>query len=188
MIIEPCCINRQVPELMLREKQGVFFSNGDWGVKKLMEAISYLADQDATVVLCMPSVDVYFCRTLANWLGRGWMKCVVLATKEDCGEMVKNELAGYEDRVLYMKRKNLAMEAFVRYNQSHKFVVFGPMRVKGSGEFCQYSYVRGGSWEDFTELVSPVVGLFVGKRKEGKKKCEEVRCFLERKFDVKVKG
>ena len=96
--------------------------------------------------------------------------------------MVSNELKGYETRVLYQCRKNLATEAFVRYNERKKLVVFGPMRVKGSGEFCQYSYVRGGSWEDFGAVVSPIVGLFARKKKEGKGKCYGVMNFLDRSF------
>ena len=181
-VIEPCCIQSQLPRLMEEAKQGVFFSNGDWGVEKLMSAVSYLVDECATVVLLMPSVDVFFCRTLVKWLSRNWMDCVILATKEDCGVLVSNELKGYETRVLYQCRKNLATEAFVRYNERKKLVVFGPMRVKGSGEFCQYSYVRGGSWEDFGAVVSPIVGLFARKKKEGKGKCYGVMNFLDRSF------
>lgn len=178
-IVEPCCIGNQLPVLMKKEKRGVFFSNGDWGVKKLMQAVSFFVEEDATVVLLMPTVDVFFCRMLVDWFGRDWMSCLILATQEDCREMVMRELDAVKDKVLYMHRKNLNTEAFIRYNAHQRLAVFGPMRVKGDGTFCQYSYVRGISPEDFGEMVGPIVSLFVRMKKGANGK---VREFLERRF------
>ena len=68
-VIEPCCIATQLPQVMKTAKQGVFYSNGDWGVKALMNAVSYLVEKDATVVLLMPTVNVWFCRVLRERAG-----------------------------------------------------------------------------------------------------------------------
>jgi len=164
-IIEPCCINGQLPEVMGDRRHGVFFSNGDWGVKQLMGAISYMVEEHATVVLLMPSVDVYFCRMIREWLGRGWMDCLILGTKEDCGELIKAEFAGYEDKVTYCYRKNLHTEAFIRYNDHQRLAVFGAMRMEGNYEFCQYSYSRNESQEEWDLMMKTIRSLFVKVRK-----------------------
>jgi len=181
-VIEPCCIATQLPQVMKTAKQGVFYSNGDWGVKALMNAVSYLVEKDATVVLLMPTVNVWFCRVLRDWLQRGWMDCVVLATRENCAALVAGELSGLENRVLYMCRKNLNMEAFIRYNQTQKMAVMGPLRVENCNEFCSYSYVRGVSWEEFGAVVSPIVALFAAKKRGIKGKCEGVKRWVNRGF------
>ena len=172
-IIEPCCINTQLPELLKKAKRGVFFSNGDWGVKKLMQAVSFLVEKDATVVLLMPKVDVYFCRMIREWFGREWMDCLVLATQEDCSALMTAEFVGYEDRVLYCHRKNLSTEAFIRYNDHQRLALFGPMRMEGDRTFCQYSYVHRISPLEFGEALRPIVSLFVRVKKGAKGKVKE---------------
>jgi hypothetical protein len=182
-IIEPCCINTQLPQLMKSAKQGVFYSNGDWGIKKLMQAVSYMVDQQATVVLLMPCVDVYFCRMIRDWLTRGWMECLVLATKENCTALIKTEFSGLEDKVLYVCRKNLSTEAFIRYNAAQRLAIFGPLRIDNTNDFCTYSYVCRCSLAEYAEVVSPLVSLFSSKTQMAKKvKCKAITDWLTRAF------
>ena len=181
-IIEPCCITRQLPELMKSAKQGMFYSNGDWSVKQLMQAVSFMVTPHATVVLLLPTVDVYFCRLLVEWIHRDWMEGVIIATKENCTEVVKKELSSVSDKVLYLYRKNLSIEAFIRYNDTQRIALFGPIRIKGDNTFSSYSYVRNISLEEFAEVVNPIVSLFVSKKQAAKKKDTSITDFVNRAF------
>lgn len=187
-IIEPCCMHDQLPKLMQGAKSGVFYSNGDWGIQKLMFSVGWLVAHPAVTVLLLPSVDVFFCRYLLEWLRKDWSTCIILATKEDCTELVANELRGMEERVAYVCRKNLEAFSYIRYNDKERFVISGPLAVAGNGAFSQFNYQYKCSVEDFAAVVSPLVSMWSVKlRKEKLGKCKDIQEFFKRKYHLTVR-
>lgn len=181
MMIEPCCIQNQLPALMRGQAQGCFYSNGDWGAQKLMWATAWLVEGTATTILLMPAVDVFFCRYLRQCLQRDWTKAIVLCTKEDCTELVVNELANYQSRVFYTHRKNLCVQGYYRYSSYGRMAICGPLDEPR--QFCQYHFING-SRVRFAEMIEGIVPLFTTKIKEKPLSawCQEIRDFLERRF------
>jgi hypothetical protein len=175
---------------MQTSKQGVFYSNGDWGIQKLMFAVSWLVVHPAVTVLLLPCVDVYFCRHLVDWLRKNWSYCLIIATKEDCRKLIATELSGYESQVAYVWRKNLDVSMYARYNENNGFCISCPIALKGNGSFSQFNYLLNCDEDMFMEVLSPVVSLFSTKMKrERHKKHEKINEFLDRKFFApQVKG
>lgn len=185
-MIEPCCIQEQLPKLMKVQKQGVFYSNGDWGVQKLMFSVSWLVARPAVNVLLLPTLDVFFCRYLADWLRKGWVTCMMIATQEDCSDMVASEFAGMEGMVGYVHRENLDVFGYMRYNNENRLVVSGPLSLTGNGSFSQFNYRLNCTAEEFGEVVDPLVGMWNTKlRKEKARLCADAKSFLKRKYVIK---
>ncbi|MBR1377969.1 MAG: hypothetical protein IJ557_02440 [Bacteroidaceae bacterium] len=186
-IIEPCCIQNQLPRLLNHYGSGYFYSNGDWGTQKLLFSVSMLIPDPAVTVLLMPSVDVGFCRYLLQCLQRHWMQALCLCTADDCTDMVNTELAGYADKVLYAVRPNLRVGLYVRYNHFDVLAISGPMGVDNEHLFCQYSYITQCAINSDTvhQLLSPTVSLFVSAAKEQQRAYSpDIKNFLERKWHI----
>lgn len=181
MIIEPCCIENQLPKLMQEKSAGCFYSNGDWGATKLMWATAWLVESPATTVLLMQRVDVYFLRYLRQCLQRGWTEAILLATTDDCSDMVKGELKDYQDKVLYVHRENLCTQGYYRHGGGGCMAVCGHLDAPHA--FCQYFYVLG-SWNRYTDVLTPIVPLFAVAAR-GKKYCQSIMNFLERNYNGK---
>lgn len=181
MIVEPCCIQNQLPQLMQAKKCGCFYSNGDWGAEKLMWATAWLVDGPAMTVLLMRSVDVYFLRYLRQCLQREWTAAIALATKENCEELVNGELKGYADKVIYTCRPNLQAQGYYRYSSDGCMAVCGPL--DNQKQYCQYWFVNGHQGR-FTEAMEGVVPMFIVavKGKPLGTWCEEIQGFLVRRF------
>lgn len=181
MIIDPCCIDNQLPKLMQSKSSGCFYSNGDWGAEKLIWATAWMVEGSAMTVLLMQSVDVYFLRYLRQCLQRGWTSAIALATKDDCTELVEKELKGYQDCVLYAHRENICTQGYYRHGIGGCMAVCG--RLDEPRLFCQYFYVLG-SWSRYTDVLSPIVPQFAIAAR-GKKYCQDIMNFLGRNYDGK---
>ena len=178
MMIEPCCIDNQLPKLMMAKSTGCFYSNGDWGAKKLMWATAWLVGGKTITILLMKSVDVYFLRYLRQCLQRGWTNAIALSTTDDCTELVENALKGYQEQVLYVHRENLCTQGYYRHGDGGCMAVCG--RLDEPHAFCQYFYVLG-SWSRYTDVLAPIVPLFAVAAR-GKKYCQEIMDFLNREY------
>lgn len=179
-IIEPCCIQNQLPRLMRSAKSGCFYSNGDWGAQKLLFATTLLVPGDTVSVLLMPSVDVYFCRYLHENYTRWPVGSICICTKEDCTELVKNELNDLKGRMMYVHRPNLSFGMYARFGKEGQMAICGPMALSNGNEFCQYHWMLNEQRWRFVEVVNPVVSIFALKR-DGKYS-KEIEAFLEHQF------
>ena len=91
MYIQPCCIEKELPELLRKQPFCFFQSNGDWTVRDLMKAVSEMVPH-AMCLMAIPEVDVYLLRTLRTYLSKGWYRGLVLVTAEPQGELVRQEM------------------------------------------------------------------------------------------------
>ena len=79
MYIQPCCIEKEIPQLMRKQPFSFFQSNGDWTVQDLLKAVGSLVPH-AVCLLAIPEADVFLLRTLRTYLSKGWLRALVLVT------------------------------------------------------------------------------------------------------------
>ena len=91
MYIQPCCIEKEIPQLMRKQPFSFFQSNGDWTVQDLLKAVGSLVPH-AVCLLAIPEADVFLLRTLRTYLSKGWLRALVLVTSTPQGELVKQEM------------------------------------------------------------------------------------------------
>lgn len=100
MYIEPCCIDRQLPEL-LRSGVPFFQTSGDVTFDKFLSSVSSLAGSEFSLILIVPEVDVKILQILNHYFNRGWLSSLLLLTREVQTELVKTELAGHAHKIQY---------------------------------------------------------------------------------------
>lgn len=103
--IEPCCIDRQLPQLIKASRGGFCFfqTSGDVSLEKLLGSVSHMASGAGghVLILTVAEVDIQMLRTLAYYFRRGWTQALLLLTREVQTALIESELAGWIDRVHY---------------------------------------------------------------------------------------
>lgn len=155
--IQPCCIDKKLPQLIKKGALGsFFFSQGDWGLSKLWNAVSLLVpseyqfDSDNHIVgskvfslLVMKSIDEYALRLIRKYLERYWIEAIAIIVNDiDKEDMVRVELHGLLDRVCFIggRREALTAGIWIRATEAKSLVICGPIGIgNGNNQFCQYS-------------------------------------------------
>lgn len=103
MYIEPCCVDRQLPNLLQGNVgQPVFFqTSGDITIARFMQAVSCMVDAPFVMLLQVPTVDSDTLNTIRYYFQRGWQGGLLLLTHDDQTEQVKAALGDVIDRVQY---------------------------------------------------------------------------------------
>ena len=94
-MIEPCCAERQLPQL-LREKKGhavLLQTSGDVTVTAMTKAVSGMTGRGHRMTLWVPEVTKETLAFVAKGIRLGTMRGVRLLTREDQGELVREVLA-----------------------------------------------------------------------------------------------
>lgn len=180
MYIQPCCIEKELPELMRKQPFAFFQSNGDWATADLMKAVSCMVPH-ALCLLAMPEIDVFLLRTLRTYLSKGWYRGLVLVTAEPQAELVKSEMGGMLPLVTYANH-NQVQDGLLALTDFGKFlVVQGAMLTEKDFSLCQYAGYFGTDSKMFASAVEAVsarakMGAFV------KSANEDIRSFLEKEY------
>ncbi len=155
MYIQPCCIDRQLPEVLRKQKISFFQSMGDWTTQDLMKAVSCLVMEDCVAIMAIYKVDVYLLRTLRTYLAKGWYKGVVLLTHDDQTELIKGELSAYLPKVCYAHNKQIYESAFQLTNGHQFLTIIGDLLLENDMHFHYYSASYDTNRERFYEMASP---------------------------------
>lgn len=144
LYIPPCCIDKKLPPLIKNGGSCTFFySQGDWGLAKLWNAVSCLVESSQFTFLSVEMLDVEILRFIRNYLDKGWIRGIAIVTSKDCTDIVKDELSGLLDRVWYAPNVSAATHSnvWIRTSGTRSLVVSGPLSIKelGSGHFSAYS-------------------------------------------------
>ena len=94
-MIEPCCAERQLPQL-LREKKGhavMLQTSGDVTVTAMTKAVSGMTGRGHRMTLWVPEVTKETLAFVAKGIRLGTMRGVRLLTREDQGKLVREVLA-----------------------------------------------------------------------------------------------
>ncbi len=103
MIVEPCCVNKQLPKAIIEAPHRVlmFHTNGDVSLEKFYRAIASAIADPAVMVLTLPTVDIHTMRLLVQCFDRDWITDLVLTTSADITKFVESELRDYLPHVSY---------------------------------------------------------------------------------------
>lgn len=156
MYIEPCCIDRQLPHLLRKDNFSFFQSNGDWSVMDLMKAISYMAEGGVAVFM-MPTVDVFFLRTLRTYLVKDWYRSVILLTAIDQSELIGKELGSVINRVCYARNAMVRDSGLFLTDFHYYLVINGPLYLGKSTGLCHYSAYYGIDSSVFVNAIEAIV-------------------------------
>lgn len=183
MYIQPCCIEKEIPQLLKQDPFCFFQSNGDWTVRDLMKAVSEMVPH-AVCLMALPEVDVYLLRTLRTYLSKGWYRGLVLVTAEPQGEMVKQEMGSMLPLVTYANH-NQVQDGLLALTDFGKFlVVQGAMLTEKDFSLCQYSGYYGTDGKVFASAVEAVsarakMGAFIVSPHE------DIRSLLNKEYVTK---
>lgn len=145
--IEPCCCDRQLPQL-LRQQRGatLFQTNGDVTVKHLLIAVCCLVEYGNELWLAADTIDLPLLRLLRHWHDRQWIDHLWIITRENKTDTVTAELsATYGEHLHYVYRDTLATQLFCYLGPKHALVVQGEMRLTPctSPQLTTYSAIFG---------------------------------------------
>ena len=107
--IEPCCCDRQLPQL-LRQQRGatLFQTNGDVTAKHLLKAVCCMVEYGNELWLAADTIDLPLLRLLRHWHDRNWIDHLWLITRENQADTVTAELsATYGEHLHYACRDTL---------------------------------------------------------------------------------
>ena len=172
MYIQPCCINRELPELMRATPFTFFQSNGDWVLKDLMAAVGFLVPE-CTCLIAIPEVDVFLLRVLNTYLMKGWYRSLVLLTHDNQEGLVREVLSVSMEKVTYACNKQLMDGAFALSNGKHHLLVQGPLLLEKDFTLCQYAGYFG---SDAAVLYSGIESLTAKVKTGAFVRSEEEMC------------
>lgn len=180
MYIQPCCIEKEIPQMMRKQPFSFFQSNGDWTVQDLLKAVGSLVPH-AVCLLAIPEADVFLLRTLRTYLSKGWLRALVLVTSTPQGELVKQEMGSMLPLMTYASHDQvqdglLALTDFGRF-----LVVQGAMLTEKDFSLCQYAGFYGPSSEVFASAVEALtarakMGAFI------RSPHEDIRSLLNKEY------
>lgn len=180
MYIQPCCIEKELPELLRKQPFAFFQSNGDWTTADLMKAVSCMV-QNALCILSLPEVDVYLLRTLRTYLSKGWFRGLVLITAEPQAELVKSEMGGMLQLVTYVNNYQIQDGMFALTDFLNFIVIQGAMLTEKDFSLCLYSAYRGKDPNVFASAVESLttkakIGAFI------KSQNEDIKSLLDKDY------
>ena len=192
MMIEPCCCERQLPQL-LKEANGMtmMFTNGDVTLDHFFRSVSSLAGTRHKMMLVMAEPDVQVMRWLRYWLQRGWTTEVQLTTKTDCKELVQTELEGLTERISLAIDDTLQSELVSFEGDGGTVVVAGRMLSEITAGLTTYACYSGKGRGVVAELLDAVEARHRVKGRERRERSEEREKESEEKGareKVNVKG
>lgn len=162
LYIKPCCIQNQLPAL-LRSHEGrtaVFYSQGDWGVQKLWDAVSHMVSNVAQtdgkvsttggkrrVLLVVPVIERHLMQIIADYHRRGWFDHLMLVCHTTT--MLPSALLQYIDamggqlRIIIGQRCAQHQSCWMRWDDAtyNALYISGPMNTRDSGNppFAAYT-------------------------------------------------
>ena len=140
LYIPPCCIHRQLPDLI---RQGgafsVFYSQGDWGLPKLTFAVERLVssqDEQVVTILVLPDVTLDTVRYLERELRMHWSSAIILITATDQTELIRSNLQpDHLSHLTYCPGRPEAEHSnlWLRQSSRQHMLILGPLTPDDAG-------------------------------------------------------
>lgn len=164
MFIEPCCIAKQLPPVLLQQEFSHFNSNGDWLLTDLMDAVAHLVPS-SDMIVAVPQTDFLLLRHLEMYLKRGWIKSLRLLTQKNESATIKKELDS--DKVVVACSPTLNDNGMLLLLDStgnkDSLIIQGPMLIQRINALCIYNAYKGkdkSKIRDFSEAVIPRINVY----------------------------
>lgn len=193
--IEPCCCDKQLPQL-LREDKLFFQTNGDVTMDKILSSVASLAGDHAVLILTCFDIQRSFLKIVKHYFDRGWIEGFILVTAipsvvsdgdnaapvsvEEC---IRQELSPYLSKVHYA-HDGLVQDDQLALMGTGGVVIRGRMLMKAEFGLLLYAGVTSKGRQDpvFDAALSPIVVKARLKPILDASKNEAVSRILERKY------
>ena len=146
-IIEPCCIDRQLPNALHETRNGValFQTNGDITAERIMKAVACMVKAPCHMWLMCDTVSPQLLQTIHYWQSRQWIECLHLLTQHDCQREVEAEFGAGNATIEYY-HDQLATNGIIAFESCGKTVVIqGTMLLNIVAGLQFYTGVYGDS-------------------------------------------
>lgn len=146
-IIEPCCIDRQLPNALRGTRNGValFQTHGDITAERIMKAVACMVKAPCHMWLMCRTVSQQLLQTIHYWQSRQWIECLHLLTQYDCHEAVEAEFGAGNATIEYY-HDQLATDGIIAFESNGKTVVIqGFMLLNITAGLQFYTGVYGDS-------------------------------------------
>ena len=173
-MIEPCCCERQLPEIVKRNGTTTFLTMGDVTVEHLFRAVSYMAGASHRMTLVLgKQPDVKLMRWLHQWMQRGWTTELHLTTTTDAADIVASELKDFQERITLAVDDSVPTEVMAMEGDEGVVVICGRLLTVVVPGITVYALYHGKERGLMDELLSAIEAR--SKRAEVRSKKEEVR-------------
>lgn len=164
-IIEPCCCERQLPQLIKNrqmqagESFAFFSTGGDVLMSHLLKSVSYLAGETHTLLIAVPEIDIEGLRTLCHYMSRGWTKSLLLVTQQPQDELISGELAEHLDKVQYASDPMVldGMMAIMGETERPSVIIQGAVLTKIDFSLCHYAVYCGRNKDVINGAIGPLM-------------------------------
>lgn len=162
MYIEPCCCERQLPQV-LRSGVPFFQTSGDVSFDKLLKSCASLAGMTLDMLLVVPAVDVPMLSVLCHYYHRGWLTGLSLLTHDDQRSLVSANLPEALS-VTYAFDPALHDALFALTGTAEKpspdapnatVIINGPLSSTPTPGITNYSCYFGRNEEHINSLIKP---------------------------------
>ena len=130
LYIPPCCIDKLLPHVISSGGScSIFYSQGDWGLPKLLHAVTCMVKGNALTILVVRDLNVFMLRRLSTELAREWSGGLAIVTQTEVTDMIKSELQEHLSRVWYAGGIDEAAQSnmWIRSTDLLNLVVSGPL-------------------------------------------------------------
>lgn len=88
--VEPCCVERQLPEV-LNKGLCFFQTNGDVTLEKILSSVGYFAGGHPVLVFTAQDIELDFVKVLKHYFDRGWIDGAILVSSSAMAEQMRTE-------------------------------------------------------------------------------------------------
>ena len=128
-MIEPCCIDNQLPEAVRDQKgRAIVATSGDVLAHHWFKAISYQAGNKLKMRLQVKIIDIKLLRYLRSWMQRGWVKQLQITTASNQAELIAAELGTSSEECISIAADELMQsELMALEGEDGLVMIIGPI-------------------------------------------------------------
>lgn len=164
MFVEPCCINRQLPKIIMEDAR-YFQTNGDIRIIDFVGCLSSIYFKRHTVIIIVvPKIDIYTLRQLRLTLETarnedGGIQALMILTKEDQTYLVKSQMSGL-DCMMYAYHPMVLDGVMACMEESMNIIIQGAMLTQLDNSLCQYACSADIEQDRIKECLSGILPKF----------------------------
>lgn len=167
--IEPCCCDRQLPELFRNDI--VFFqTNGDVTEDKLLTSVSHLVGDGAILVYTNYMIDGRFLKVIKHYFERGWISGVILlcdtetVVTEVTRQHIVATLGDYLENVHFAVDPLIVNSQMVLVGEKKFVVIRGDLSMTVNFGMSMFAGICSNYPEDNVMLYSALAGTMAKAR------------------------
>ena len=139
MIVEPCCCDKQLSELICQKQDTAFVTNGDVLLHHFLHAVSCLVGNKMDIVIVKPHINIEIAEKMSEFFRRGWLNALYILAedKQETVGIIRSHCKEYIDDILFAETKKLGNEMLGLLGTSG-IVINGPILTKPTFALTSY--------------------------------------------------